>query len=301
MGKIDIDKFVAGLMGCNCKVTDPWLVTLKNALADQGLKYDPDMGIVEISPDTEEGIPHELKFKEGDWVVSPNGVYWHIDAIQNGRYQVSSDSGECAEWPLDTNIYHRFTIQDAKDGDVLDANGAVFLYGEHDKNYVYHYCGINLANEFVVACDEHKIWYIISKVHPATKEQKDTLFSKITEAGYEWDAENKVLKKTHKPDLDNTNGTDTIKFEKKGLTEFEKQLEEFVTADFNYTLSIVQARIIAKARADILMKIARKQIASEIEPAEIMKKHHEEFKDMITPCGLYMKGVKDTIEAIKGE
>jgi lipid II:glycine glycyltransferase (peptidoglycan interpeptide bridge formation enzyme) len=31
--------------------------------------------------------------------------------------------------------------------------------------------------------------------HPANKEQRDTLFAKMEEAGYEWDAEKKELKK----------------------------------------------------------------------------------------------------------
>ena len=65
----------------------------------------------------EEGIGH--KFDVGDWVVSPNGVYWHVDAIRDGRYQVSANSGECTDWSLNTNIYHKFTPQDAKEGDVL--------------------------------------------------------------------------------------------------------------------------------------------------------------------------------------
>ena len=34
-----------------------------------------------------------------------------------------------------------------------------------------------------------------SPVYPATKEQRDTLFAKMKEAGYIWDAEKKELKK----------------------------------------------------------------------------------------------------------
>lgn len=36
----------------------------------------------------------------------------------------------------------------------------------------------------------------LSSVFPATKEQRDLLFQKMEEAGYEWDAEKKELKKT---------------------------------------------------------------------------------------------------------
>jgi hypothetical protein len=144
----------------------------------------------------------EPKFKIGDWVVSPNGVYWHIDAIQNGRYQVSSDSGTCADWPLNTNIYHKFTIQDAKDGDVLVYEEEIFMI----KSYV-------LWHKIVYHCcyDEkelhiHSIYESLKKedfenVHPATKEQRDTLFAKMKESGYEWDAEKKELKKIEQNDI----------------------------------------------------------------------------------------------------
>lgn len=48
----------------------------------------------------------EPKFHEGDWVVSPNGVYWHIDAINNNRYEVSSVDGTRTDWQLNTRLYH---------------------------------------------------------------------------------------------------------------------------------------------------------------------------------------------------
>jgi hypothetical protein len=38
---------------------------------------------------------------------------------------------------------------------------------------------------------------ICGEIHPATKKQRNLLFQKMNEAGYEWDAENKELKKIH--------------------------------------------------------------------------------------------------------
>ena len=87
-----------------------------------------------------------------------------------------------------------FTIQDAKDGDVLDANGAPFIYKKHDKDCVYFYCGVNLAGEFIEA-NWTDIWNSNNKVYPATKEQRDLLFQKMHEKGYEWDTEKKELEK----------------------------------------------------------------------------------------------------------
>ena len=89
--------------------------------------------------------------------------------------------------------YRLWTIQDAKDGDVLDANGAPFIYKKHNKDYVYFYCGVNLGGYFIEA-DRIDTWDNNNKVYPATKEQRDLLFKKMAEAGYEWDAEKKETK-----------------------------------------------------------------------------------------------------------
>ena len=139
----------------------------------------------------------EPKFKVGDWVVSPNGVYWHIDAIQNGRYEVTADTGQCGNWPLDTNIYRLWTIQDAKDGDVL-SNGKMIVIFKHfeEPSYRQHivaYIGLDIIGNIQITDDTWNLG--IDKTKPATKEQRDLLFQKIKEVGYEWDAEKKELEK----------------------------------------------------------------------------------------------------------
>ena len=146
----------------------------------------------------------ETKFKVGDWVVSPNGVYWHIDAIQNGRYEVTTDTGQCGNWPLDTNIYRLWTIQDAKDGDVLASElcDSIILFKGIKDNNIDFYCDYDFSkidipgDRFAVNNGQHYGSVEDSKdFHPATKEQCDLLFQKMYEAGYEWDAEKKELKK----------------------------------------------------------------------------------------------------------
>ena len=147
----------------------------------------------------------EPKYHEGEWVVSPNGVYWHIDAIRDGHYQVSSNSGAINDWSLEANIYHRFTIQDAKDGDVLtwDDNKCIALF----KN-IYDEESFN-SHGFVGHCTnifESRISYHdIEGAHPATKEQRDLLFEKMEEAGYMWDSKNKELQEIEQNPTDNSN------------------------------------------------------------------------------------------------
>ena len=134
----------------------------------------------------------EPEFKVGDWVVSPNGVYWHIDAIRNGRYQVCSDSGEIADWPLDTYIYHRFSVQDAKDGDVLRIKNLTFIFQEITNDNACH------KDAVVARCsyeDNDEAFGVsgpdcitdLELITPATKEQRDALMKAMIDAGYTFD------------------------------------------------------------------------------------------------------------------
>ena len=96
---------------------------------------------------------------------------------------------------------HQWTIQDAKDGDVIfdksdNTIGIFKCFGmlpdggcNNDDSYCYlhlqydpPYADITLDNEV-----------FSEDVVPATKEQRDLLFAKMKELGYEWDAEKKQI------------------------------------------------------------------------------------------------------------
>lgn len=81
-----------------------------------------------------------------------------------------------------------FTIQDAKDGDVLVHNSCVFIFmGLKD--------GIVQAiNEFFPKPTNFGDPDIDDDYHPATKEQRDLLKKAMTDAGYIFDFEKKELK-----------------------------------------------------------------------------------------------------------
>ena len=96
-----------------------------------------------------------------------------------------------------------WTIQDAKDGDALCYKDEISLYKHNIKNctkqeitfggFVYHCCYDGkrfITDSFYSLTEQDKI-----DIHPATKEQRDTLFAKMKEAGYEWDADKKELRK----------------------------------------------------------------------------------------------------------
>lgn len=97
------------------------------------------------------------------------------------------------------NDYFRpWTVYNAKDGDVLaNKDGAIFINAGSDESRVTldSYCYISVQGEFYI--EEHKTgsWFYRDEIKPATKEQRDLLFSRMKEDGYEWDAEKKELRK----------------------------------------------------------------------------------------------------------
>jgi len=89
-------------------------------------------------------------------------------------------------------------LQDAKDGDVLASNSSTFLFSqEYIAGKPEAHCGI--MNGFFIV--KPKGCWTNEKCYPATKEQRDAFFAKMKEAGYEWDAEKKELKKVEVEEL----------------------------------------------------------------------------------------------------
>ena len=138
------------------------------------------------------------KFHEGDWVVCKNGSHRVFQVIKrswpNAKYlDEKGFEGFLNVFTLDKQ-YRPWTIQDAKDGDVLAAHECLVLFKEIDglniKCYcTYHNMGSNPS--FYVDTLQNKTAF-----YPATKEQRELLFQKMHEVGYEWDAEKKELKKS---------------------------------------------------------------------------------------------------------
>ena len=132
----------------------------------------------------------EPKFKVGDWVVTDKDGIVQIGAVNKGYYTLNNGMDFSTSYV--EKYWRLWTIEDAKEGDVLNSRGVPFIYKKHDKNYVYFYCGINcginLVDGFIVDA-----WDDNFRVYPATKEQRELLFAKMKEAGYEWNAEKKEL------------------------------------------------------------------------------------------------------------
>lgn len=140
----------------------------------------------------------EPKFHKGEWIisdtVSKDYRICKITGIKDGNYTIESTCGYKGYNQFDVfdTAYRLWTIQDAKDGDVLvDAYGNIGMF---DKCYDFDWmssCSLGNNGGFKYFTVEHEN----EKTYPATKEQRDLFFSKMKEAGWEWDSKNKELKK----------------------------------------------------------------------------------------------------------
>ena len=145
----------------------------------------------------------EPKFHEGEWVTDGTSVF-QIVKIESEWY--IADDGERVCFDVVHQYYHLWTIQDAKVGDILFQDlmdGMTFIFdGVNLEMAILYSFIINNDGEDVLPYDIGKpntgigdIEENKNIIHPATKEQRDLLFSKMKEAGYEWNAEKKELKK----------------------------------------------------------------------------------------------------------
>ena len=144
------------------------------------------------------------RFTVGDWVVNKFGNSWHIDSLDKKNYQVSDEKGNYNYFPISKqDEMHLWTIQDAKDRDVIYYRDEISLYKHDIKNYTKQ--EITFGGFVYYCCYDGKrfitdSFYILTKqdetdIHPTTKEQRDILMKAIKDAGYEWDIKKKELKK----------------------------------------------------------------------------------------------------------
>ena len=132
------------------------------------------------------------KFKISNWIINRTGATI-MQIVNNEDFYESVEIG--GQRRTDTYNYverdfRLWSIEDAKDGDVLVHNGITFIFKGIEDGIVKGLCSELSDSILNFGEPEHDKDY-----YPATKEQRDFLFQKMKEAGYEWDAEKKELKK----------------------------------------------------------------------------------------------------------
>lgn len=174
---------------------------LFKAIKDNGYRWNADTKtLVELI---------KPKFKVGDWITI-NKPCQIISINDNGNYIVQyCDNAETQL--LSKNFceshFHLWTIQDAKDGDVLfhsdSASNGIFIFKEISQRgttqKVICYCDYDSEDGFCLGENHTCCWADSKILHPATKEKRDILFQKMKKAGYEWKPETKTLDALIKP------------------------------------------------------------------------------------------------------
>ena len=197
------DNIQEGICGFGDTVDEALYKFLKELLEKQGEQKSVD----KVEP--------KFKVKKGGWYVCTNTFVskGKIIAIKGQIYQSKQedDTITCENDCLfidrhdgkASDYFRLWTIQDAKDGDVLACESGwtcIFKTLVNDETFS-SYCFMDNTKWF---CETGSKCHTLNKefmkayngeIKPATKEQRELLFEKMKEAGYEWDAYKKELKK----------------------------------------------------------------------------------------------------------
>ena len=142
------------------------------------------------------------KFNVGDWIVKGDVVAQILDNQKYAFVGLDTKGNDFICNYSHADSIHLWNIQDAKDGDVLvieedERNDeCIFIFKSVAARKIIEYCYLRSNNTF--SPTGSFIGYDDDNYHPATKEQRDLLFTKMKKAGYEWDAEKKELRKIDK-------------------------------------------------------------------------------------------------------
>ena len=141
---------------------------------------------------------YEPKFKVGDWITNDEYT-WKVTAIQPLDYIIQSQNGNTVDDTISyvDEHFHLWTIQDAKDGDVLKEDSCMFIVEKmKSEGTAIIYCCLFDDGDFDLIGST--LSFDVDSTYPATKEQRNLLFQKMKEEGYEWDVDKKELKKIEK-------------------------------------------------------------------------------------------------------
>lgn len=146
-------------------------------------------------------VEPKVIFHKGDWIICEvtGSVYQIKDCIENlsnHKYGYDLTNGDYISGD-EVNHYHLWTIQEARNGDVLVNGSNIFIFSHLSDTRTMGYCHVNLDDKkFYDDRGTIECFGTIDAVFtPATKEQRAYLFAKMSEAGYEWNEDDKELNK----------------------------------------------------------------------------------------------------------
>jgi len=164
---------------------------------------------VEYNLEDEKPADNKPKFKVGDWVINidKQGVVHQITNIiknvSNHTYGYNAETytyGFFGYSYFSENVksMRLWNIKDAKDGDVLYSGEVIFIFNRIKGEWIHCYCTLHRDGSFI--SENYDLMHIkhCKEVQPATKGQRELLFQKMKEEGYEWDSDKKELNKIEK-------------------------------------------------------------------------------------------------------
>ena len=135
------------------------------------------------------------KFNPGDWIIDKRcgKIKQVTSVVDNGYY---CDNGDYMCFECSDKYFRHWTINDAKKYDVLayihnNVQLWVMIYESISGPFGNVYCHAILKGDTFVGPGGYAMER--ERLHPATKEQRDLLFSKMKECGYEWNSEKNIL------------------------------------------------------------------------------------------------------------
>lgn len=144
----------------------------------------------------------EPKFKVGDF-IKHNKVNFtcKVISVNSGSYYLEDiKTSVKIELPNAEQNYRLWTIQDAKDGDVLADKDVILIFrgigNARRDDVIDYYCCYDYSRKSFTVQENVDYWGYVwdTQLRPATKNQRDIFFKKMKEAGYEWDADKKELR-----------------------------------------------------------------------------------------------------------
>lgn len=141
----------------------------------------------------------EPKFKVGDWCIdNEDGTIFQIVKVLDKTYRYRTNEGKeysCTHYSLELDA-RLWTIQDAKDGDVLVNGSNIFIFHFINGTRLMGYCHVNTDDgRFYDDIGKNECFCLIDAVvNPATKEQRDKFEKAMDDAGYTFDFDKNELK-----------------------------------------------------------------------------------------------------------
>lgn len=187
----NVDKMVAEFADTREECTNGKPVNCQIRSYKQGITD----AIRAFSLDREKGKT-EPKLHEGEWLIDKqDNTIFTITKVLEHTYKYVTNTGKeysCTHYSLELDA-RPWDYNDAKDGDVLvDKYNNIGIFQKRDGKCWYSHIYLGCDGELRGLSNGGS--HIQTDTRPATKEQRDLLFTKMKEAGYKWDAEKKELK-----------------------------------------------------------------------------------------------------------